>query len=67
MGANFRRIIILSENFVTLNFLQLHNFFHGCQAVLIVPHNHQLLFEAFSVLIRVSSSNKSLGGSVINE
>ena len=32
----FRRIILPSENFVTLKF-----FTRGCQAVLAVPHDHQ--------------------------
>ena len=32
----FRRIILPSENFVTLKF-----FTRGCQAVLVVPHDHQ--------------------------
>ena len=39
-GRNFfRRIILPSENFVTLEFLHAQIFIHGYQAVLVVPHD----------------------------
>ena len=42
-GRNFfRRIILLSEHFATLKLLPVHDFTRGCQAVLTVPHGHQL-------------------------
>ena len=37
----FWRIILPNENFVTLKFLHTQVFTHGCQAVLVVPHDHQ--------------------------
>ena len=42
-GRNFfQRTILLSENFVTLKLLDVHDFTRGCHAVLTVPHGHQL-------------------------
>ena len=48
----FCRIILLSENFVTLKFLHVHvlDFSRGCQAVLTVPHGHQLFLTIRNVL-----------------
>ena len=37
----FRQIILPSEKFVTLKFLQAQVFTHGCQAILVVPRDHQ--------------------------
>ena len=57
----FRRIILPSENFVTLNFLHAQVFTRGCQAVLVVPHDRQSAgIQTSSLLVNVVATNATL-------